>query len=74
KIYENEASQGGGIYVSSGTVKLILDSDSKDHDNSTAVGNGPLCYIASGVTILADSRINTNTYTVDSVVDATIKY
>lgn len=73
EIYKNEAAHGGGIYVSDGTVKLILNS-TKDHDNeSTGTNEGPLCYIASGVTILSGSIIADLSYSGDDTISTTIK-
>lgn len=70
EIYKNSASNGGGIYAASGTVKLTLNS-SKDHDNErTYTSGGSLCYIASGVTILAGSTINDTSWSADTVLSS----
>lgn len=74
EIYKNSASNGGGIYASSGTVKVILNSSSKDHDNERIyTSGGSLCYIASGVTILAGSSINTSSWPGATVLTTSFK-
>jgi len=73
KIYQNFATDtighnGGGVYVASGKVKLILNSAGKDASN-TCSGAGPLCYLKKLiVTILAGSNINGSSWSVDTSV------
>ena len=72
KIYNNHTGssgsyRGGGIYVNSGEALLILDSSTKDKEN-TATSDGQLYYIESGVKILAGSNLNGTEYTSDHVV------
>ena len=59
---------GGGIYIISGEAKLILNSTSKDTNNTSS--SGKLCYIASGVTILSDSTINGTSWSADTVLSS----
>ncbi|MBP5437585.1 MAG: hypothetical protein J6Y30_06330 [Treponema sp.] len=73
KIYDNRASnsgRGGGICVSEGTVKLALNSTTKDTGNTTSesTATSNLCHIAAGVTILANSRINDTIWPGDDVL------
>ena len=75
KIYKNHTGSsgsyhGGGIYVNSGEALLILDSSTKDEEN-TATSDGQLYYIGSGVKILAGSTLNGTEYTSDYVVTTT---
>ena len=72
KIYKNHTGssgsyRGGGIYVNSGEALLILDSSTKDKEN-TATSDGQLYYIESGVKILAGSNLNGTEYSTDYVV------
>ncbi len=59
---------GGGIYIISGEAKLILNSTSKDTNNTSS--SGKLCYIASGVTILSGSNINGNSWPSDETISS----
>lgn len=59
---------GGGIYIISGEAKLILNSTSKDTNNTSS--SGKLCYIASGVTILSGSSINGTPWSADTVLSS----
>lgn len=59
---------GGGIYIISGEAKLILNSTSKDTNNTSS--SGKLCYIASGVTILSGSTINGTPWSADTVLSS----
>lgn len=73
KIYDNRASnsgRGGGICVSEGTVKLALNSTTKDTGNTTSesTATSNLCHIAAGVTILANTRINDTIWPGDDVL------
>lgn len=74
KIYKNHTGSsgssnyhGGGIYVNSGEALLILDSSTKDKEN-TATSDGQLYYIESGVKILDGSSLNGTEYSTDLVV------
>lgn len=78
KIYDNRASnsgRGGGICVSEGTVKLALNSTTKDTGNTTSesTATSNLCHIAAGVTILANSRINDTIWPSDDVLSVPFK-
>jgi hypothetical protein len=79
RIYNNKATggHGGGIYVASGTVKLILDSSApsnKDTGNETSTTEGSaLCYISSNVTILSGSNINGTSYDSDTTLSDILK-
>lgn len=72
KIYKNHTGssgsyRGGGIYVNNGEALLILDSSTKDKEN-TASPDGQLYYIESGVKILAGSNLNGTEYPTDHVI------
>lgn len=76
KIYKNHTGssgsyRGGGIYVNNGEALLILDSSTKDKDN-TASPDGQLYYIESGVKILAGSNLNGTEYPTDHVVTSAV--
>ena len=79
RIYNNKATggHGGGIYVASGTVKLILDSSApsnKDTGNETSTTEGSaLCYISSNVIILSGSNINGTSYDSDTTLSDILK-
>ncbi len=78
----NESQQGGGIYVFSGTVKLNLDSATKDTGNLASsiatTQSGNLCYIRASdddecpTTILAGSRINDSPWSSDTILNSNV--
>ena len=76
KIYKNHTGssgsyRGGGIYVNSGEALLILDSSTKDKEN-TASPDGQLYYIESGVKILAGSNLNGTEYPTNHVITSAV--
>lgn len=78
----NDNEKGGGIYVYSGTVKLNLDSATKDTGNLASsiatTQNGNLCYIRASdddecpTTILAGSRINDSQWSSDTILNSNV--
>lgn len=78
----NDNEKGGGIYVYSGTVKLNLDSATKDTGNLASsiatTQNGNLCYIKASdddecpTTILAGSRINDSQWSSDTILNSNV--
>lgn len=78
----NDNEKGGGIYVFSGTVKLNLDSATKDTGNFASsiatTQSGNLCYIRASdddecpTTILAGSRINDSQWSSDTILNSNV--